>query len=93
MRKMIEWGQKSKPKKIRGPKINPKKDFMLRQFVHFVDYCITGFMKQMQCNALNINHPENKFGCTLFTELRGRDARALSQIFRFSLNMPEKIPT
>ena len=37
---------------------------------------MTGFMKQTQGNALNIKTAENKFGCTLFAELRARDIYA-----------------
>ena len=39
---------------------------------------------QMQFNAFNsiLKQPQNKFGCTLFTELRGRDTRTLPRIFR-----------
>ena len=43
---MIECRQKTKPQKISGPKINPQKISC--------PISETGFMKQMQCNALNI---------------------------------------
>ena len=36
----------------------------------------------MSDNSKKDNPGKNKFGCTLFTELRGRDMRALPRIFR-----------
>ena len=55
---------------------------------HFADYCIAGFMKQMQCNVTPsfniIKTTQNKFGCQylLFAELRSQDTQALPQFFR-----------
>ena len=43
---------------------------------------MTGFMKQMQCNALNIKTTGNKFGCTLLAELHGLDKWAVPRILR-----------
>ena len=39
---------------------------------------VTGFMKKMQYNALNIKSVQNKFGFTFFAELRSRNTRELS---------------
>ena len=51
---------------------------------------LTGFMKKMQYNALNIKTVANKFGFTLFAELRDRDIRELSRIFKLFRIPPQK---
>ena len=71
---MIEWGQTSKPKKIPKasnktqkiprPKINPQK---IPCRISKPSNVMHHILKQLQ----------NKFGCTLFAELRCRDTRTL----------------
>ena len=61
---MIEWRQKSKPKKFPGPKVNSPKNPM------------------SNFRALKVSRKQNKFGCTLFAEVRGRERRTLPRIVR-----------
>lgn len=85
---LIEWGQKSKPWKIPGTKINPpkisesimllyntnNKDIRNWKFVFVYGTNFIGFVKQVQCKyALNIKTLQNKCGCNLFAQLGGRD--------------------
>jgi len=47
----------------------------------------------MNDNSKQDHSGKNKFGSTLFAELRGRNTRALPQIFRLFRDTPQKIPT
>ena len=55
---MIKWRQKSKPQKIPGPKIPPTREKNPMPNYQVIRISrkgyTTGFIKQMQCNVLNI---------------------------------------
>ena len=63
------WGFQQNPQKIHGQKLNTKKS-------HAVLPSLKNFQKTLNGVTCTV------FGSTIFAELRGRDARALPQIFK-----------
>ena len=68
-KKKNPWGFQQNPQKLHGQKLNTKKS-------HAVLPSLKNFQKTLNGVTCTL------FGSTIFAELRGRDARALPQIFK-----------
>ena len=88
---MLKWGQQSKPpKKIPGASNKTPKKSMDQKLTPNKFHAVLPSLKNFQKTLNGVTYC-TLFSSTKFTELRGREARALPQIFQLSW-IPPKNP-